>query len=82
MAKCDFCGYTFHTEEERRLYDMYGCARTRITKDTGMQVEMCSFDPLSSSYYAPGTHPDKIQEDPEAFKENYAKLIDQKKKPK
>ena len=80
--KCNLCGYKIITPDEQRLYDMYGCARTVISSNMGTRVEMCSNDFGTGKFYAPGTDPNIQEVDPEAFKENYAKLIDQKKKPK
>lgn len=78
MAKCSVCGYTIQTPEEQRLYDMYGCARTTITSSMGTSIEMCSNPAGTNVFYAPGTHPEAQEEDPNAFKENYSKLLDQK----
>ena len=76
--KCNLCGYEIRTPDEQRLYDMYGCARTVISSNMGTRVEMCSNDFGTGKFYAPGSDPNTQEEDPEAFKENYAKLIDQK----
>lgn len=78
MQKCNTCGYVIQNPEEQRLYDMYGCAKTRITQNMGTRIEMCSNDFGTGKFYAPGTDPNAQEEDPEAFKENYSKLLDQK----
>jgi hypothetical protein len=78
MNKCNVCGYKINTPEEQRLFDLYGCARTQVTSNMGTKIQMCSNDFGTNKFYAPGTDPNEIEEDPEAFKENYSKLLDQK----
>lgn len=78
MGKCRTCGYKIDNPTEEILYETYGCARVKITKDQGTQIDMCSVNRVSGGYYAPGTDPDEIQtEDPEAFKENYLQMREQ-----
>lgn len=76
MSKCKECGYIITTEEGRIAEELYGCARVHVTKGSGMTFQMCKL--VNGVYYAPGTNPEEIQEDPNAFKENYQQLIEQK----
>lgn len=77
MAKCSTCGYTIQTLNEERLYDLYGCARAKVTQDLAFSIEMCGRDYSTGQFYAPGSKPDSFEEDSNSFKETYQKLLDQ-----
>ena len=77
--KCSTCGYIIKGPDQQRLYDMYGCARTMVTQNMGVSIEMCNNDFGTGRFYAPGTNPNTIEEDPDAFKETYAKMVEQRK---
>ncbi len=79
MGKCNACGYEFQTYGEELLYEQYGCAKTIVTRDMGLSVEMCSIDRGNGRYYAPGTDPNLYIEDPNSLKEGIINMLETNK---
>lgn len=77
--KC-YCGYVATTEEENQNLDLYGCARSIKIKDGySTIIELCSVNRNTGGFYAPGTKPEEVIEDPNALKEGILKLEELKK---
>jgi len=79
MSKCLVCGYEIKDYSEQILYDSYGCARAKISKGLGTSIESCSNSTGFNRFVAPGENPNKIEEDPDAFKNGFIDMIDANK---
>ena len=77
FGECHMCGYPAKSEEEVRLWKLWGCCRIeRKEVEHGIQARTCR-QASDGSWIAPQDDPEMYQ-DPQAFKEAFM----QKYKPK
>lgn len=82
FGNCHICGYEAKSKEEVDKWAMYGCCRAIVVQsDNGTRsVELCALNRTEGGFYAPGTNPERIEEDPDALKDGFRKIDEQKAK--
>lgn len=84
FGNCHICGYEAKSKEEVDKWAIYGCCRALVIySDNGTRsVELCSINIIEGGFYSPGTNPEIMKEDPDALKEGFLKMDEQKAKAK